>query len=56
MMSASFKIGPQGITGLLLALIAELYFNLVDKPWWLTNLLGLSFAYSALQFMSPTTS
>ena len=51
-----FKIGPQGIAGLFLAIAALLYFNLIDKPWWLTNLLGFSFAYSSLQIMSPTTS
>ena len=53
---AHFKIGPQGITSLLLALAALLYFNLIAKPWWLTNLLGFSLAYSTLQIMSPTTS
>ncbi|KAK3168961.1 hypothetical protein OEA41_005409 [Lepraria neglecta] len=37
MMSASFKIGPQGITGLLLALIAEL--------WTGTLILGALFVY-----------
>lgn len=52
---ARFRIGPQGFSGLILAVVAVLYFNLVDKPWWLTNLLGLSFSYSALQLMSPTT-
>ena len=55
-LQAHFKIGPQGIAGLLLAIPALLYFNLIDKPWWLTNLLGFSFAYSSLQIMSPTTS
>ncbi|MCJ1396418.1 hypothetical protein MMC18_009308 [Xylographa bjoerkii] len=48
-------VGPQGQTSFLIAVIAVLYFNLVDKPWWLTNLLGFSFSYSALQLMSPTT-
>lgn len=52
---ARFRIGPQGFSGLILAIVAVLYFNLVDKPWWLTNILGLSFSYSALQLMSPTT-
>lgn len=52
---ARFRIGPQGFSGLILAVLAILYFNLIDKPWWLTNVLGLSFAYSALQLMSPTT-
>ena len=53
---AKFKIGLQGITSLFLAVVGVLYFNLIGKPWWLTNLLGFSFAYSALQIMSPTTS
>lgn len=52
---ARFRIGPQGFFGLILAVVTVLYFNLVDKPWWLTNILGLSFSYSALQLMSPTT-
>jgi len=38
-----------------LALVAVAYFNLFDRPWWLTNLLGFSFCYAALQLMSPTT-
>ena len=52
---AQFKIGPQGITSAFLAIAALLYFNLIDKPWWLTNLLAFSLAYSTLQIMSPTT-
>ncbi|MCJ1459679.1 hypothetical protein MMC28_010058 [Mycoblastus sanguinarius] len=55
-MKAHFKIGPQGISSIFLAVAAQLYFNLVDKPWWLTNLLGFSFAYTTLQILSPTTS
>ena len=50
-----FKIGPQGCLSFVLAIAAQLYFNFVDKPWWLTNILGFSFAYNALQIMSPTT-
>lgn len=52
---ASLRIGPQGTLGFILALAAVLYYNLVAKPWWLTNVLGYSFAYTALQLMSPTT-
>lgn len=52
----SFKIGPQGLISFLLAIVAQAYFNLVSKPWWLTNALGFSFAYNTLQLMSPTTS
>ena len=53
---AQFKISSQGVTSLSFAVVGLLYFNLIDKPWWLTNLLGFGFAYSALQIMSPTTS
>lgn len=55
MLEANFYLGPQGCLSLMLALAATLYFNLVDKPWWLTNILGYSFAYAFLQLMSPTT-
>lgn len=55
LVAASVHIGPQGCLGFLLALGATLYFNLVGKPWWLTNVLGYSFAYAFLQLMSPTT-
>ena len=48
-------LGLVRITSVLSALIAVLYFNLVDKPWWLTNLLGFAFSYTAIQLMSPTT-
>jgi len=52
----SFRIGPQGLLSFAIALVAQIYFNLVDKPWWLTNALGFSLAYNALQLLSPTTS
>lgn len=48
-------IGAHGLTGFTLALVAVAYFNLVDKPWYLTNLMGFGFSYGALQLMSPTT-
>ena len=50
-----FKIGPQGCLSLLVAIAFQLDYNLMGKPWWLTNILGFSFAYNALQIMSPTT-
>jgi minor histocompatibility antigen H13 len=43
------------IIGVFLGLIATGYYNFVDKPWWLTNLMGFAFSYSALQLLSPTT-
>ncbi|KAJ5595564.1 Peptidase A22B signal peptide peptidase [Penicillium hispanicum] len=42
-LSAIFSLGAVG------------YFAFVTKPWWLTNFLGFSFCYGALQFMSPST-
>lgn len=55
LLEAHLHLGPQGALGFVLALFAVLYYNLIAKPWWLTNILGYSFAYTALQFMSPTT-
>lgn len=49
---------PVGLLDLLsglFALAAVGYFAFVTKPWWLTNFLGFSFSYGALQFMSPST-
>ncbi|XPS95269.1 hypothetical protein M3J09_004560 [Ascochyta lentis] len=54
-LAAKFKIGAHGIVGALTGLIVVAYFNFVDKPWYLTNLLGFGFSYGALQLMSPTT-
>lgn len=48
-------IGPHGMFGFIASLIAVAYFNFVDKPWYLTNLMGFGFSYGALQLMSPTT-
>jgi minor histocompatibility antigen H13 len=49
------RLGLLDVTGGAIALVAVAYFAFVDKPWWLTNLLGFSFCYGALQFMSPST-
>ncbi|OJD14148.1 hypothetical protein AJ78_05475 [Emergomyces pasteurianus Ep9510] len=43
------------VVSTILALMAVYYFTFVAKPWWLTNFLGFSFSYGAMQFMSPTT-
>ncbi|MCJ1336620.1 hypothetical protein MMC09_001898 [Bachmanniomyces sp. S44760] len=55
MMNALLFPGINDLFGMFFAFAAVLYFNLIDKPWWLTNVLGFSFSYSALQLMSPTT-
>lgn len=49
------RFGLLDATGGAMALTAIAYFAFVTKPWWLTNLLGFSFCYGALQFMSPST-
>lgn len=54
-LAAKFKIGAHGIVGALTGLCVVAYFNFIDKPWYLTNLLGFGFSYGALQLMSPTT-
>ncbi|RHZ55683.1 hypothetical protein CDV55_105132 [Aspergillus turcosus] len=48
-------VGLLDVISALLALSAVGYFAFVMKPWWLTNFLGFSFCYGALQFMSPST-
>ncbi|KAF2017235.1 hypothetical protein BU24DRAFT_146517 [Aaosphaeria arxii CBS 175.79] len=48
-------LGAHGIVGFAISLCSVLYFNFVDKPWYLTNLMGFGFSYGALQLMSPTT-
>lgn len=53
--TASFRTGAPNVTGLFFAIVALGYYNFFDKPWWLTNLLGVSFAYNVLQVMSPST-
>lgn len=54
-LAAKFKIGGHEIVGALTGLSVVAYFNFIDKPWYLTNLLGFGFSYGALQLMSPTT-
>ncbi|KAL8864752.1 MAG: hypothetical protein Q9174_007235, partial [Haloplaca sp. 1 TL-2023] len=39
-----------------LAIAITLYYNLVAKPWYLTNIQGFAFVYNALQMISPSTS
>ncbi|KAI8934631.1 hypothetical protein NX059_008324 [Plenodomus lindquistii] len=54
-LAGKFRVGPHDLVGFVVALATVAYFNLVDKPWYLTNLLGFGFSYGALQLMSPTT-
>ena len=55
LIAAKMMIGMHGLAGFIIALAAVMCFNFADKPWYLTNLMGFGFSYSALQLMSPTT-
>ncbi|KAL8917438.1 MAG: hypothetical protein Q9208_007932 [Pyrenodesmia sp. 3 TL-2023] len=49
-------ITPSAVVSFVAAIGLVLYYNLVSRPWYLTNILGFAFAYNALQLISPTTS
>jgi minor histocompatibility antigen H13 len=53
----SFKVTLtlRTILSSVLALATIFYSNFISNAWWLTNLQGFAFSYSALQIMSPTT-
>lgn len=53
---AHFHVTPTTIVSSILALSIVLYYNLISRPWYLTNILGFAFAYNALQLISPSTS
>ena len=52
---AECRLGLLDLFSGIVGLSAVSYFAFVTKPWWLTNFLGFSFCYGALQFMSPST-
>jgi minor histocompatibility antigen H13 len=53
----SFKanIKLNDVIGYLFGILAVTLYNMHNKTWWLTNLLGFGFSYGTLQLMSPTT-
>ena len=55
LVKGKLSIGISGLVGASIGLFCVVYFNFVSRPWYLTNIIGFAFAYSALQFMSPTT-
>ncbi|ODM14383.1 hypothetical protein SI65_10218 [Aspergillus cristatus] len=52
---AKGRLGLSDLLSAIVGLSAVGYFAFLTKPWWLTNFLGFSFCYGALQFMSPST-
>lgn len=55
LVSVKAKLSLRSIISTVLALVAIFWSNFVFDAWWLTNLQGFAFSYSALQIMSPTT-
>ncbi|KAF1989128.1 hypothetical protein K402DRAFT_391282 [Aulographum hederae CBS 113979] len=55
LVASKTSINVFDILGLSFGILSVLYFNLVDKPWFLTNLMGFGFSYGAMQLLSPTT-
>ncbi|KAL8963910.1 MAG: hypothetical protein Q9183_004854 [Haloplaca sp. 2 TL-2023] len=49
-------INPTTIISVPAAIATTLYYNLVARPWYLTNIQGFAFVYNALQMISPSTS
>lgn len=43
------------IIGYSFALVVIIFYNILARPWWLTNTMAFGFCYSTLQLMSPTT-
>jgi len=50
-----YRVGIFWILGLTIAIATTAYNTFVANPWWITNLMGFAFSYSALQLISPTT-
>lgn len=53
--AARTHLSASTFIGVFLGLIATGCYIIFDKPWYLTNLMGFAFSYSALQLLSPTT-
>ena len=53
--AAKVKVTLRTMVSAAFALGAISYANFVSTPWYLTNLQGFAFSYTALQLMSPTT-
>jgi minor histocompatibility antigen H13 len=49
------RFGMNDLAGLAIGFLAVGAYSLIDKSWWLTNLMGFGFSYGALQLISPTT-
>jgi len=55
LIAVKIKVTLRTMVSAAFALGALSYANFVSTPWYLTNLQGFAFSYTALQLMSPTT-
>jgi minor histocompatibility antigen H13 len=53
--SVKANVKLNDVIGYLFGFAAVILYNMHNKTWWLTNLLGFGFSYGTLQLMSPTT-
>ncbi|KAF2227233.1 peptidase A22B, signal peptide peptidase, partial [Elsinoe ampelina] len=49
------RVSFRSIASSVIAVMVLLYANFISTPWYLTNLQGFAFSYTALQLLSPTT-
>ncbi|KAG8629093.1 hypothetical protein KVT40_002958 [Elsinoe batatas] len=49
------RVSLRSIASSVIAVMVLLYANFISTPWYLTNLQGFAFSYTALQLLSPTT-
>ncbi|KAF1808811.1 hypothetical protein P152DRAFT_443244 [Eremomyces bilateralis CBS 781.70] len=55
LLSLKTRFGVQELISAFVTVMVILYYNFVAKPWWMTNLMGFAYSYSALRIMSPST-
>lgn len=55
LISEKHRIRLTDMLGILLGMVAIALYNILDKPWYMTNIIGFGFCYGTLQILSPTT-
>lgn len=55
LVSTKSRIQLTDMLGLLVGIAAIALYNILDKPWYMTNIIGFGFCYGTLQILSPTT-
>lgn len=55
LISTKSRIRLTDMLGLLVGMLVIGLYNILDKPWYMTNIIGFGFCYGTLQILSPTT-